>query len=263
MIRRLSATILVLAGFALLLAGCDAVADRITMTSDSSGGGHATAKKLQVAVVTGGHAFDEAEFLKLFQGYDDVEYKHLPQKTGGEIFEDIAHWPYDVIVLYNFNQQITPKQQENFVKLLDKRVGLVILHHANAAYNNWPLFWKIAGVEYHFTPWQKNGVEMARSGFKDDVKFKIHVDPKHPVTRGLTDYDIDDETYCRTSVDPGVHALLTTDEPSSDKTIGWAKTYGNSKVIYVQSGHGPSAYHNPVYRTLVIRAIRWTAGKLK
>ena len=221
------------------------------------------ANKLKVAIVTGGHPFNKPEFFKLFRGYDDIAYKHLPQKTGGEIFEDIADWPYDVIVLYNFAQQITPQQQENFLKLLDKGVGLVILHHANAAYRNWPRFWEIAGVEYHFTPWQQGGVQVAQSGFKGGVKFRIHIaDPDHPITQGLVDYDFVDETYCRTSVDPHVHALLTTDEPSSDKTIGWVKTYLNSKVCYLQSGHDQVAYRNPNYRTLVIRAIRWTAGKL-
>jgi len=221
----------------------------------------ASAKKLQVAVVTGGHPFNEPEFLKVFQGYDDIAYEHLPQKTGGEVFEDVADWPYDVIVLYNYERQITPKQQANFLKLLDKGVGLVILHHANDAYPNWPEYSKIAGVEWHAGPWEQNGVKMAASGWRGGVKFKVHVaDPNHPITRGLTDYDFVDETYCRTSVDPGVHALLTTDEPSSDKTIGWVKTYRNSRVFYIQSGHDQSAYRNPNYRTLVVRAIRWTAS---
>jgi hypothetical protein len=224
--------------------------------------GAASAKKLNVAVVTGGHPYNEPEFLKLFQGYPDIVYTHLPQKTGGELFDDVAAWPYDVIVLYNFNQKITPEQQQNFLKLLDKGVGLVILHHANAAYNNWPLFWKIAGVEYHFGPWEENGVKMEKSGYKGGVKFKVHVvDPNHPITRGMKDYDFLDETYCRTSVDPNVHALLTTDEPSSDKTIGWAKTFANSRVFFVQHGHDQRAYQSPIYRELVVRGIRWTAGK--
>jgi uncharacterized protein len=219
----------------------------------------APAKKLHVAVVTGGHPFEKEEFLKLFQGHGDVTYKHLPQKTGGEIFDDISHWPYDVLVLYNFNQTITPAEQKNFLKLLDQGVGLVILHHANAAYKNWPLYAKIAGVQYHFRPWEKDGVKMDPSGYHLNTKFKVHVaDANHPVTRGLKDYDFVDETYDRVSVDPGVHALLTTDEPTSEKTIGWTKTYAKSKVCYLQSGHDHVAYGNPNYRTLVVRAIRWT-----
>jgi len=37
---------------------------------------------------TGGHSFNEPKFLRLFQGYDDIAYKHLPQKAGGEVFDN-------------------------------------------------------------------------------------------------------------------------------------------------------------------------------
>ena len=96
----------------------------------------ASAGKINAAVVTGGHPFDEPEFLQLFQGYRDIVYTHLPQKNGGEVFDHINGWPYDVIVLYNFNRQITPQEQKNFVKLLERGVGLVILHHANPSASN-------------------------------------------------------------------------------------------------------------------------------
>jgi type 1 glutamine amidotransferase len=44
--------------------------------------------------------------------------------------------------------------------------------------------------------------------------------------------------------------------------IGWVKTYGNARVFFMQSGHDHTAYDNPTYRTLVVRAIRWAAKKL-
>jgi hypothetical protein len=223
----------------------------------------APTRKIAVAVITGGHGFNQPEFLKLFEGYDDIACTHCPQKTGGELFDDISNFNYDAIVLYNFNQKISEKQQENFLKLMDRGTGLLILHHANGAYNNWPEFWKIAGVTYHFAPWDDGGKQMQRSSAKAGVTFKIHVaDPNHPITKGIADYEMVDETYGRTSVDPGVHALLTTEEPSSDKIIGWVKTYRKSNVCYLQSGHDPKAYSNPNYRTMVARAVRWVAGKL-
>jgi type 1 glutamine amidotransferase len=254
MTRLIRNAIIVLLGYALLstVGGVAAEAKE----------GVPSAKKLHVVVLTGGHAFNERDFLKLFQGYKDIAYKHLSQKIGGEVFEDIADWPYDVIVLYNLNQHMTPKQQKNFLALLDKGVGLVILHHAIAAYDSWPLFAKISGVKYHLNPWEENGVKKEPSGWKEGVEIKVHVaDPNHPITRGLKDYDLFDETYCRFDVDPGVHALLTTDAPTSDKTIAWVKTYGNARVFFIQSGHDHTGYDNPNYRKIVVRAIRWTAGK--
>ena len=138
----------------------------------------------------------------------------------------------------------------------------MVLHHAIGAYKNWPLFAQIAGVQYHPVPWQQNGVQMARGGWKEGVKFKVHVaDPSHPITRGLKDYGLLDKTYCRFTVNPAVHVLLTTDEPTSDKTIAWTKSYGNARVFFIQSGHGRTGYENPNYRKIVVRAIRWAAGE--
>ncbi|MBN2292518.1 MAG: ThuA domain-containing protein [Pirellulales bacterium] len=221
-------------------------------------------KKLHVAVVTGGHRFNETEFLKIFQSLYGITFEHHPEKVGGELFEDISNWPYDVVVLYNYQRKITPKQQKNFLRLMDQGIGLVVLHHANDAYLNWPEYSKITGVVFHNDKWKQGGVEMARSGWKDGVKFKVHVaDPDHPIVQGLVDYDITDETYCRTTIDPDVDVLLTTEEPTSDKILGWTKTYRNSRVCYLQSGHGPTAYKNPNYIKLVRRAIRWSVVAMK
>jgi type 1 glutamine amidotransferase len=54
---------------------------------------------------------------------------------------------------------------------------------------------------------------------------------------------------------------LTTDHPTSGKVIAWAHRYKNSPVVYIQLGHGPEAYNNPNYRTLVARSIHWVAGR--
>jgi len=91
-------------------------------------------RMIKVAVVTGGHDFEEEEFLSLFAGHKDIEYVHVPQSDHSEIFEDISQWPYDVIVLYNMTQQISPRRRANFVKLLEDGVGLVVLHHAILAF---------------------------------------------------------------------------------------------------------------------------------
>jgi hypothetical protein len=64
---------------------------------------------MKVAVVTGGHAFDESAFLRLFTSGTEITYTHLPQTDDSEVFDEIGAWPYDVIVLYNFTQKISEK----------------------------------------------------------------------------------------------------------------------------------------------------------
>ena len=129
-------------------------------------------------------------------------------------------------------------------------MGLVILHHGIYGYRPWPEFQKIVGV----TSWL--------SGNQNDVNFKVHVeDPQHPITRGLKDFSIHDETYQGHAVDPKVHVLLSTDEPTNAHAIGWVHTYRKSPVCYFQLGHDTNAYANDSYVTILGRAIRWSAGR--
>jgi hypothetical protein len=222
------------------------------------------ARKISIAVVTGGHGFEEKPFLTLFQGYDDIEYKHLPGNQDGAVFEDTSDFPYQVIVLYNMGQNITEKRQKNFIELLNRGVGLVALHHCIGGWQDWPEYKMIIGGKFFTKPGEINGIKYPVSPWKDDVDYKIHIaDAAHPITQGLADFAIKDETYKGFWVDPQVHVLLTTDEPTCGKTIGWTKTYGKANVCYLMNGHGPSAFASKEYRTLVVRAIRWAGGTLK
>ena len=49
-------------------------------------------------------------------------------------------------------------------------------------------------------------------------------------------------------------------EPGSN-LIGWAKTYGKSRIVYLQCGDDPEAYANPHFRTLLANAIEWVADR--
>jgi type 1 glutamine amidotransferase len=182
-------------------------------------------KELKVAVITGGHGFEREPFFKMFDQMDGIHYTETPQKDHSELFEDIRGWDYDVMVFYNMTQNISPKRRKNFLKLLDKGIGVVALHHTMGAYQEWPEFKKIIGTK-------------------------------------MNDFTIHDETYKNCWFDDENQVLLTTDHPTSDKTIGWVREHGNAKVCTIQLGHDSKAYGNNNYPRLVRRAILWTAGKL-
>ncbi len=222
-------------------------------------------EKIRVVVVTGGHDFEHDPFFTLFQGYDDIEYIEAEQKDHSELFEDIAGWDYDVIVLYNMTREISPKRQENFRALLkDKGVGLVALHHCEAAFGDWDEYRRIIGAKYPQTDQEIDGVAYPTGTYLHDVDLTVHIaDSTHPITRGMKDFEIHDETYKSCWFAPDNHVLLTVDHPTSDKTIGWTRPYGPARVCFLQGGHDSKAYANVNYRALVVRAIRWTAGELK
>ena len=215
---------------------------------------------MKVAVVTGGHAFDDPAFLRLFTPVRGITYTHLPQSDESEIFEEIGAWPYDVIVLYALTQKISEKRRDNFLRLLDTGVGVLSLHHASGAFQEWSEYPKIIGCRYLLSPVERDGVRREPSTYQHDVDIPVHVtDPAHAVVRGVPDFVVHDETYKGCEFEPDNHLLLTTTEKSSDEPLGWARMCRRSRVVHFQLGHGPGIFGDEQFRRLVAQAVQWCA----
>jgi len=70
---------------------------------------------------------------------------------------------------------------------------------------------------------------------------------------------IHDEIYWGFRVGADVKPLITTTHPRSGKPLMWTRTEGKSRLVYLQLGHGPSAFKDENFRELVARSIRWVA----
>ncbi|HEY5909197.1 MAG TPA: ThuA domain-containing protein [Verrucomicrobiae bacterium] len=221
-----------------------------------------SAGKIRVLVVTGGHDFEKDPFFQMFKDNPDISYQAAEHPNAQALLKADAAAKYDVLVLYDMYQEISPEAKADFLDRLKEGKGLVVLHHAIASYQKWPEYSKIIGARYYLEKTVVDGVEKARSIYEHGVNFKVHVaDQNHPVTRGVKDFEVHDETYNLYDVFPETHPLLMADEPKSHKVIGWAKAYGLARVVYFQGGHDHFAYENPSYRQLLRQAIRWTAKK--
>ena len=220
------------------------------------------AGKIRVLVVTGGHDFEHDDFFKLFSNNPEVSFQPAEHPHAHELLKPDSARNYDVLVAYDMHQEISEEAKSDLLSFLKQGKGFVVLHHAIASYQDWPEYSKIIGAHYYLQKTNVGGVEKARSTYQHDVHFKIHVvDPQHPVTRGVKDFEIHDETYNLFDVAPEVHPLLTTDEPLSNRVIAWAKSYGAARVVYLQSGHDHFAYENSHYQQILAQAIRWAAKR--
>jgi len=220
-------------------------------------------KKLSVLVVTGGHGYDKKAFPKTFAGQSDIDFKIV---DGGKPFEDISKWSCDVMVLYNFKQKISETSRANFLKLLARGVGLVCMHHAVAAYPDWIEYEKIIGATYSLKKGLvRNGMKYMRPVWKHGVDFNVHIEDKsHPITSGMSDFKIHDESYKGWVYHPGSHLLLSTDRKLNNYRLAWTRFYGKkkSRVFFIQLGHGSGAFENKDYQRLIARGIRWAGGRL-
>jgi len=220
-------------------------------------------QKIRVLITTGGHDFDRKGFFAMWDLFPDIAWREGKMEKSGEAFTAENLKDCDVLVTYDMAQKITDEQKAALDDFLKRGGGLVALHHSIASWQDWPEWERIIGVKYFLKPETREGKQYPPSGYKHDVDMRVHIaDPKHPITRGLSDFDIHDETYNGYLVNPKVHVLLTTDSPTSDKNIGWVRQEDKARVAFIQLGHDDKAYTNPNYKKLVERAVEWAAGRI-
>jgi type 1 glutamine amidotransferase len=151
--------------------------------------------------------------------------------------------------------------QANFLHTLAAGKGLVVLHHALCAYQGWPEYRRVTGGCYFTVEEEFAGKRWPKSTYHHDLSLRVTVaDPSHPVTRGVSNFQIVDEAYGGCWVSPDVHPLLKTDHPLSTPLVGWVVPHPQARIVTLTLGHGPTAYANAAFRTLLQQAI-WWAGR--
>jgi uncharacterized protein len=222
----------------------------------------ADAVKAKVLLITGGHGFATNEFLKVFRENPQINLTHVNHAKGtASAYERDDLYHYDAVVLYDMPKEISETQKKRFMGLLEKGIGLVVLHHALVSYQHWPDYERIIGGRYPEED-GKGGVVTDKVGYEHDVKYRVNVVAKdHPVTNGVSDFEIQDEIYWGFRTGRDVKPLLTTEHPKSGKPLAWERGEGKSRIIYLQLGHGPEAFANPNYRKLVAQSIQYVSRR--
>jgi trehalose utilization protein len=211
-----------------------------------------TPDKVSLAVITGAHPFDVPAFHTLFRSLAGVE-------TYIQSLDDfVADWgqvreAYDVVLFYNMHMD-TPAPPEAVGAALERLgqtpQGVFILHHALLAWPQWPVWSALVGIPDR--------------GFGYHIGETIQVqvaDAGHPITRGLTGWEMVDETYTMADAGPDSQVLLTVDHPRSMKTLGWTHQVGQAPVFCLELGHDPTAFRHPMFREVLHRGILWCAGR--
>mgnify|MGYP003752763559 CR=1 FL=1 len=211
---------------------------------------------LQVAVITGHHAFDVPAFADLFhrQVSDEVpgirpyiqDLENLAADAGRALER------YDLFVFYNMH----PGAPEGRVRAALERLGqtdqgIVVLHHGLLAFPEWPVWDELVGItgrgEFDY--------------FHDEVIPLEIADAGHPITEGLTSGAITDETYTLPDAGADSRVLVTTTHPRSMRTICWTRAHGRARVLCLELGHDAQAWNDPTFRALLARGIRWAARR--
>lgn len=242
--------------------------------------------RIDVYFVCGGkyHDMDFArcEILKLFQEDDRLRVRT------GETYRDIeAIEAADYLVTYTCDTLPTPDEQAGLQRFLAAGKRWFALHGTNSILkflddgridcpDDAPEFMKMLGSQF--------------MGHPPIGKFRVDVsDPGHPLTKGLTAFETEDELYLSKPT-ADYHLLLETrfggnvapfvaEDWTEDQIqpVFYINRYGGGEVLYLTLGHCRGKYdlqslgveiydpiercswQYPIYYELLRRGLRWAA----
>jgi type 1 glutamine amidotransferase len=145
--------------------------------------------------------------------------------------------------------------QANILKFLEMGKGIVTIHWANGAFPYWNEYANIVGRS-----------QISRHDKRGPFMIRI-VDPNHPITRGLKDWEADDELYWDNKMGyrPTTTLAAARSNIHVNAEIAQALTvqYGQGRVFNTPLGHDVRALQVPGTAELIRRGTAWAAGALK
>jgi type 1 glutamine amidotransferase len=162
---------------------------------------------------------------------------------------------YDLVFLDFYNATsptLSANAKENLVQFVQGGKGLALAHLSSASFKEWDEFHKMCGRYW----------VMGKSGHGPRGKFTAHIVNKdNPITRGMDDFEADDELYAKLQGDGPINVLVEADSDWSHKTEPLAFTVecGKGRVFHEAFGHDGKAIRNPSVQLLIQRGCNWAA----
>jgi len=162
---------------------------------------------------------------------------------------------YDVIdfLIYSAKMPELPAQaQENLLNFVKGGKGFFVQHLASASFPKWEEFGKLCGRKW----------VMGTSGHGPRAVFKANIaDKQHPITAGLSDFDVDDELYAKLQGNEKIQVLVTADSDWSKATepLVFIQNYGQGRVVHNAFGHDRKALMTPNVQKIIARGTEWAA----
>jgi len=167
---------------------------------------------------------------------------------------------YDVVFLHYYNDKsptLSDAAKQNLLDYVKGGKGLCISHLTSASFKEWGEFHKLCGRYW----------VMGQSGHGPRSVLKAQIaDKEHPITKGLEDFETDDELYAKLQGDAPIHVLVTaaSDWSKAVEPLVFTVEYGKGRVFSETFGHDGKGVKTPTVSKLIQRGTEWAAtGKVE
>ena len=186
-----------------------------------------------------------------------VQAEALEGATPKMAFPSAAELSSSKVILLSGGERWSDDQRRQIETFVENGGGVVLLHDAITA-SGWvkgeTVRWS-GTVPLFFTPPGR----------------------EHPLTKGISCFDIEDEMIHGLEVAAGDHVLTTTWSPNRKHLKGtvpqpyvygvspvvWTDNRGKGRVVYFVPGKRPETRSHPAIRTMLRRSLLWAAGEEK
>ena len=167
---------------------------------------------------------------------------------------------YDLIFLSFYNAKpftLADEAKQNLLNFVKGGKGFALSHLSSASFKEWEEFRKMVGRYWV--------MKVSGHGPRGIIKVKI-ADRSDPVTKGMENFETDDELYAKLQGTEPIHVLATADSDWSKQTepLAFTLSYGKGRVFQECFGHDRAAIMNPGVAKLIVRGCEWAAkGKVE
>lgn len=136
---------------------------------------------------------------------------------------------------------LTPTQEAGLFNFVESGKGLVGIHGTA-----WWIGGRAVDLIGGHANWHPPG-----------LTFTVNIDnPNHPVTAGISDFDVEDEIYI-SAYEPTLQILASAQWHGRAHPMAWVKHFGQGRVFYTTLGHTADTFMRPAMQQLVMQGARW------
>ncbi|MCE2400706.1 ThuA domain-containing protein [Candidatus Poribacteria bacterium] len=158
---------------------------------------------------------------------------------------------YSTVLFYTDIGELTEEQEKGLLNYIQSGGGFFGLHTAAASFRE--------SEGYHG---MLNGFFNGHSPYMD---FTVNVsDSEHPISTGLTDFEVTDELYYLKHNPDTSHHLMHAYDNTKDEThvMAFHHKYGDGRVFYFALGHDLAVLENPSFQEVIRRGVLWVGNRL-
>ena len=205
-------------------------------------------KKIKVMFLRGGGVHDWRNCTPILANV--LEKTNDFEITFTENLDDLKEHikQFDIIIQYTTGMQLTTEQENGLCDFVQNGGGYVGIHSASDSFKNADRYWEMVG---------------GRFAGHGGGKYTVYIyDRDHVITKGMEDFEIQDETYSHNyHRNAQMRSLTRMNRGNERQSMSWVSSYGKGNIFYTGNGHGLEAWNNPHFQRLVVRASYWAAGR--